>query len=200
MDDVWDATTEIGNRFWVKKSDCPCWLTRPKTTSLEQRVKGVRCCSSCQWSERHPSHAVHQTPRPDISQGQACKMWSLMPIGACMQGTCTHERRAASKGRVLDLCTHLFPFRWWSRSQSCTHGNQWGSFSFVWLGRWWNVCQVEERRPGAGLAVCDVGRAGECLDCAFPHLWSYLLIHAPHPPVLLHVLSCDSSPRAGRIL
>lgn len=36
-----------------------------------------------------------------------------------------------------------------------------------------------------------------CLGCAFPNLYPCLVIHAPHPPVLLHVLHCDSSPRAG---
>lgn len=92
VDDVWDATAETGSQFWVRKSNCPCWLARAKITSLEQRVKGVKCCCSCQWSEMHPSLAVHQTPRPDMSQRQAWQMWSSMSIGACMRGTCTHER------------------------------------------------------------------------------------------------------------
>lgn len=101
------------------------------------------------------------------------------------------------KRGFLDFCTHLLCFRWWSRSQSCTHGNQWGSFSFMQLGRWGNICQAGERRAGSGQGVCAAGRTVECLDHAFPDLYSYLLIHAPHPPVLLHVLYCDSSPRAG---
>lgn len=100
VDDVWDATAEIGSQFWVRKSNCPCWLARAKITSLEQRVKGVKFCSSRQWSEMHPSHAEHQTLRLDMSQRQAWQMWSLMSISACMQGICTHERRAASKERL----------------------------------------------------------------------------------------------------
>lgn len=81
------------------------------------------------------------------------------------------------------------------RSQCHTHGNQWGSSSFMWLGRWGNVCQAGGMRAGAGLAVSAAGRIRECLDNAFPD--SYLSIHAAHLPVLLHVLPCDSSPRAG---
>lgn len=100
IDDVWDATAETGSQFWVRKSYCPCWLARAKMTPLDQRVRGVKCCSSCQWSEMHPSHAVHQTPRSDLPWRQACQVWSSMSIGACMQGTYTHERRAASKERV----------------------------------------------------------------------------------------------------
>lgn len=131
------------------------------------------------YHEGKPAKCGHQCPLVLVCKELAFMRGGLLP-----------------KRGFLDLCTPCLPFRWWSRSQSCTHGSQWKSFS-LWLARWGNVSQATERRARSGLGLCAAGRAGECLDCAFPNLYSYLLIHAPHPPLLFRVLYCDSSPRAG---
>lgn len=107
--------------------------------------------------------------RSDISQGEACKMWSSVSTNS-LYASDLPERKAFYKGKFFDLCTHLLPHKSWPRSWSWMYGNQQGSFRSVWLGRWGNICRAEERSAWARLAPLQGGLQSPWADAFSPSI------------------------------